>query len=600
MLAAVFSASAQAANTSSVVMFSDPGDWVGAGEHRLFHPGNGSVTVGAGAGQVSVSVSGGTSGDSFDLDFAAPPGQALAVGAYERAQRAPFREAGRPGIDIGGDGRGCNIIAGRFDVKQLETGAGGAITRLWIVYEQHCEGGVPALFGEVRINVPVADGSSDPAPAAVRWPGLDIGRGGTVVPVTVLASAPTQLAGASILGPETADFAIRLDECSGRSLPAGGSCQVWVRFVPTVAGQRTATLRIVDGTNAFDDVQLAGLAYDGSTRVVMTSDPGDYIGGGKPWSYSPATANIRASGSRQHVGFSIDGADGSWWYADFAAPQGDILAPGTYLAATRWPFNGTGPGLEVSGNGRGCNTLTGQFTVTDASFEPDGTLRTFGATFEQHCEGAAAALRGAFEFRAGAAAPPPPPPPPPPLPPPAPPPPPPVPPAPPPPPPPPPVPPPPPPPAATMPPPAPLAAPVPVPAQPPLGNLQPAAPTGTVLTGIPAGRCKLERFRTSKLVLGTPRANRVLGGPVSEVILARGGNDRVQGGGGADCIDGGSGRDWLTGGSGADTIFGGAGNDDLTGGSGRDTLDCGSGRDVVRAAREDRVRNCERVVRTRG
>ena len=46
---------------------------------------------------------------------------------------------------------------------------------------------------------------------------------------------------------------------------------------------------------------------------------------------------------------SVDGANGDWWYLDFVPSDGDILAPGTYADATRYPFNGTGPGLDVYG-----------------------------------------------------------------------------------------------------------------------------------------------------------------------------------------------------------------------------------------------------------
>jgi hypothetical protein len=42
--------------------------------------------------------------------------------------------------------------------RQLEVNAAGAVTSLWIVYEQHCEGGRPALIGEVRYAVPGSGG----------------------------------------------------------------------------------------------------------------------------------------------------------------------------------------------------------------------------------------------------------------------------------------------------------------------------------------------------------------------------------------------------------------------------------------------------------
>ena len=562
-----FTASASAAEATSVVMLSDSGDYIGGGESRFFHPGNGSVTVGGNAGFMTVSVSGGTRGDSFSLNFAAPPGQSLSPGVYERAQRAVFREAGRPGIDVSGAGRGCNTIGGRFEIKDFATNAAGAVTRAWIVYEQHCEGGTPALFGEVRIGVPIPDGPTDPAPSILRWPGIDVGRGGTVVPVTVLATSGTKLTSASVVGADAGAFPIRLDECSGVTLVAGASCQVWMRFSPSSAGDHTATLRIANAGGGFDEVQLAGFAYGGSTRVNMDSDTGDYIGGGQQWRYSPANARIEATGTRRHVSFSVTGADGSWWSADFAAPQSDILAPGTYAGAKRYPFQGTGAGLDVSGNGRGCNALTGQFTVTDASFETDGSLRTFGVALEQHCEGGAPALRGVFEYRAGWTGPPP---------------------------------------GPTPNPgpggdPGPNPDPGPSPPTQPGGSGQPAlftvSPPPTVQAGVSSGPCKRAQFARAKVLRGTARPDRIVGGAAGEVFLAGRGNDRVTARGGGDCVDGGPGGDVLNGGPGSDRISGGPGDDRLIGGNGHDVLDCGSGQDVADASRGDRVRGCERVIR---
>jgi PASTA domain len=405
LAAAVVPATAHASPTHAVVMLSDPGDWVGGGTPRIFHAGNSSIALGGNAGYVTVRVSGGTSGDYFDFDFAAPPGFALVPGYYVGAQRAPFREAGRPGIDIGGSGRGCNTISGLFEVKDIATDAGGAVTRFWAVYEQHCEGGTAALYGEVKVGEPP---SADPAlvtPGTVRWPATDAGRPSTVVPVTLVAfDAPVSITSPSIVGGDASHFLIRTEDCSGRTLAPGQSCQVWVRFVPSAAGTRLSTLRI-NGPTGPRDIALQGFAYGGSTRVSMTSDPGDYIGQGRPWSYTVADALIVAGGSRQGVGFGVDGADGSWWSADFVPGRGDILAPGRYPNATRYPFNGDGPGLSVTGNGRGCNTLTGEFTVNSANWWPEGNLRGFSVSFIQHCEGGTPALRGTFEYRAGDATP---------------------------------------------------------------------------------------------------------------------------------------------------------------------------------------------------
>lgn len=134
-----------------------------------------------------------------------------------------------------------------------------------------------------------------------------------------------------------------------------------------------------------------------SGSFTMTGDPGDYISQGRDWSYEVARGDrltVNGSADRRVITVSIDGANGDWWYADFSAPAGAAIAPDTYAGATRYPFNGQGPGLSISGDGRGCNELTGTFVVDEVSFGPEGYIEDFDATFEQHCEGGEPAARG--------------------------------------------------------------------------------------------------------------------------------------------------------------------------------------------------------------
>jgi hypothetical protein len=592
---------ASAAALDHVTMYSD-GDYIGGGQQRYYTPANGQITVGGSTGDLTVQVSGGSLGDSYHLEFAAPPGETLQRGVYDRAQRAPFREAGRPGIDISGSGRGCNEVAGRFEVRDIAV-SGTTLQRLWIVYEHHCEGGTAGLFGEVRLGEPGPAGPVATAPSIVRWPLADLGGAGAAVPVQVRSGAAATVGDVSVQGAGAGQFAIRLDECSGRSLPAGSGCEVWVRFTPTAPGTHTATLRIPEGGRTHD-VALQGFAYGGSTRVHMVSDPGDYIGQGQTWDYTAGSASIAAGGNRSGVSFGLDGANGDWWYADFVPGQGDILVPGETHRATRYPFNGSGPGMSVDGEGRGCNTLTGTFTVTDLRLEPDGRLRAVGVDFEQHCEGAGPALRGSWEFRKGDDTPLPP-----------------------------------------------WMVTGPSSTGPPTnlgggeatgGTTAATRPPGSLAgakaaPATPAAACAGAAQRRLPLRRGSAGGERIRGSRKAKRILAGGGRDRVRAGAGSDCIDGGAGddrlygqggndllagaagRDLLDGGRGKDTLRGGAGADVLVGGAGpdrlrgeggddelaggpdRDRLDCGAGsRDLARGVRAgERVRGCERVARTR-
>jgi len=78
---------AEAAALDHVTMYSD-GDYIGGGQQRFYTPGNGQITVGGSTGDLTVGVSGGSLGDAYSLEFAAPPGSALHSGVYDRARCA--------------------------------------------------------------------------------------------------------------------------------------------------------------------------------------------------------------------------------------------------------------------------------------------------------------------------------------------------------------------------------------------------------------------------------------------------------------------------------------------------------------------------------
>ena len=137
---------------------------------------------------------------------------------------------------------------------------------------------------------------------------------------------------------------------------------------------------------------------ESGTFLYMNSEPGDYIGGGIEQLYTSAdtsfTANAPQDGGYFHASV-IQGSYTHWWYLDMVAPYGQPFAVGSYTGAERAGFQTWGnPGLDVGGDGRGCNTLTGSFDVTEIAYATTGELLVFDATFEQHCEGWMPALYG--------------------------------------------------------------------------------------------------------------------------------------------------------------------------------------------------------------
>jgi hypothetical protein len=356
----------------------------------------GEVRLSGARGGVGVDVSQGPL-RHYHLEFSAPVGRTLAPGLYAGAQRYGFGPPNSPGMDIGGDGRGCNKLSGAFFVQDIAFDAEGKVTRAWLVYEQHCEGMWPALFGEVRVGEP----SLAPAvlaPQAITWPAGDVSRPSTTVPVSLFAvDARLTVKRVSVIGRNASDFVVRKNGCTG-DLAAGSSCTVQVRAVPRAPGSRVATLRFLDSDGAPRDVALGIFAFGGLTRVVLTSDLGDSVGQSQNRSFPVARNVIYAVGSRQGIEFRL--AAGKGWVADFLPPRGRTLTRRTYTGVARYPFNGGRSGINVSRTDRVCDRYTGQFTVNSVAWWPGGGLRAASVSFEQHCDGAAPALRGTFEFRA--------------------------------------------------------------------------------------------------------------------------------------------------------------------------------------------------------
>lgn len=141
-------------------------------------------------------------------------------------------------------------------------------------------------------------------------------------------------------------------------------------------------------------------AWNGeSSRIAVQSEPGDYIGQGREFTYTLADAvvTVTAPGARLSLGISGD----ETWHADFQLPNSmSQIVPGYYPGVTRYPFHDpVVGGLTWYGEGRGCNTLTGWFAVDHATYA-GGVLTAAIIRFEQHCEGGARALYGTIRWSA--------------------------------------------------------------------------------------------------------------------------------------------------------------------------------------------------------
>ena len=351
-------ASGSALGNVVITAFSQPGA-TGNGVSQEFDSANASITGTATGAGINLAVSGGTAGLQWTFAVEPPSGTSFRPGYYSKVQWAPTRTAGFSGIDISDAGAGCtsNSLTGGFDVRDLAS-SGSAITRLDLLYEVHCDSLGPALFGEIRIGAPKVAGLIVSS-RSIAWPGVPgtgYGGHGTAVPIYVRnpGRTPVPIGTAALQGYGAKNFGVADDTCSGTTLPPGFSCSLFLRFFPSTRGPRPAVLRLPLGTRV-TDIQLDALVRPGTTSLTMNSQPGDYIGQGQPYYYTPANSTITATASGNTVQVQVTQL-GESWTLSFEAPNAGRLVPGVYTGATDFWFHTAGtPGLDVSGYGRGAS-----------------------------------------------------------------------------------------------------------------------------------------------------------------------------------------------------------------------------------------------------
>jgi hypothetical protein len=123
----------------------------------------------------------------------------------------------------------------------------------------------------------------------------------------------------------------------------------------------------------------------------FVSDPGDYIGQGVTKSYQGATSLFSLNGGDTFLQYDVSGQR-DYWTALIAPPTGQHLRVHSYK--TKRSPDKTNAGLDVFGDGRGCNTSTGTLNITAITFDAQGNVTSLSATFDQHCEGQTPALHG--------------------------------------------------------------------------------------------------------------------------------------------------------------------------------------------------------------
>jgi hypothetical protein len=92
-------------------------------------------------------------GEWWDLYFDSSKLSAvLTTQVYDDATRWPFEAVGNPGFDVSGDGRGCNMESGRFQIEDLDV-TNDSLTSFTATFEQHCESSSLTLRGCVHFEM---------------------------------------------------------------------------------------------------------------------------------------------------------------------------------------------------------------------------------------------------------------------------------------------------------------------------------------------------------------------------------------------------------------------------------------------------------------
>jgi hypothetical protein len=174
----------------------------------------------------------------------------------------------------------------------------------------------------------------------------------------------------------------------GMSLPRMGLWAIPVLLVSTLTFVTEATAG-------------ASTPTDGLNLISQT---GEFVGQGLAYSVPTVTFDPNDSNYAQGVEEFVarDGTDE--FTVDLSALQGSPLVVGTYTGAHQFS-SASSPGINVSGDARGCDTTTGSFTVYDATYDSGGTPLTFAAEFEQQCGTATPELLGAIRFNSAASMP---------------------------------------------------------------------------------------------------------------------------------------------------------------------------------------------------
>jgi alpha-tubulin suppressor-like RCC1 family protein len=413
---------------------------------------------------------------TLDVEILSPEGDSWRVGIgtafeetsvanYTRATRYPFQATTVPGLNVDGDGSGCNRSTGSFQIYVLERDVlSREVVRFAATFDQSCLNH-PPIHGELTLGgarVP------DPRPTLEERP---LYPNPNAVPAFLnLRSDYGESIGRGLNHSLSAE---RLDAFNWEHLPnpyygvvvnvaaadgqsswdlmfaaPGGKQIVPGKYESSVSGQNNPGSKVLvsstgracgDSTGAFE-VFVADYADDGTLKrfdayieqrcsddaaalrgEIRLGIPGEPAVQASyalvPAHHTAATQNYDGVGNNYFM--SSDSGDLIDWSVEenrlqliFDDPDGpdvsvsmisggERFAPGPYNLATSSHERGK-PFLRTSYGGDSCYQSKGFFDVLVADYRPDGTAERFEATYENYCSGS---VRATGHVRLGIATP---------------------------------------------------------------------------------------------------------------------------------------------------------------------------------------------------
>jgi uncharacterized repeat protein (TIGR01451 family) len=191
-------------------------------------------------------------------------------------------------------------------------------------------------------------------------------------------------------------------------LPSGGSltfavtAQLSMDVIVSVSTTFRATSRgdasLSNNTATVSAKTRIPTSTNSPSFVMLQSDTGDYVGGGRNYSYTRENAVIELYKQDERLVVKVTGDEK--WSGDFYMPShlGQI-EPGTYTDLRGTHDAATG-GMVWRGEARACSANTNWFEVDEVVYAA-GEIASIDLRFEQHCSGMAPALRGQIHWVAG-------------------------------------------------------------------------------------------------------------------------------------------------------------------------------------------------------